>query len=135
MNDFFGNPLDSTSGDNGLACTTDPTVGPQTGGTYSLPDAAQPNNTPWDTPGGSSGQYGANVLDILNRGIGAWSQDQTQRNFIDYSRYEATNGGIFQQGYGAFPGVRGGVAVQAGGNGNMMLLILIAGAFFLLHKG
>lgn len=75
-------------------------VGPNTNGTYTVPDAAQPNNTPWDTAGGTLGNYNSDVFGILRDGIGAWSQNQRNNQFIDYQRYEANQGGVFRQGVG-----------------------------------
>lgn len=108
-------------------------VGAQPGGTYILPDAAQPNNRPWDTPGGTLGQYGSDVLNILKLGVGAWSQYQARQDFLDYKRFEATAGGVYQQGQRA-GGVdaQGRVVVQ--GNNNFLLIILVVGAIFILKK-
>lgn len=108
-------------------------VGPQSGGTYLLPDAAQPANRPWDTPGGTLGQYGGDVLNILKLGVGAWSQNQARQDFLDYKRFEATAGGVYQQGQRA-GGVdaQGRVVVQ--GNNNFLLIMLAVGAIILLRK-
>lgn len=77
-------------------------VGPQSDGTYSYPANSQPNNQPWDTSGGANGNYSQQVLDVLKFGVGTWQQDQSRKDFYDYKKYEATNGGLFQQG--AFAG-------------------------------
>lgn len=108
-------------------------IGPQTGGTYNIPESAQQNNLPYDTPGGVVGRYGSDVLGILSQGIGVWSQYQRNKQFIDYQRYEATNGGIFMQGRPAGQMQAAG-SVQVRGNNNMMLLVLGVGLFLMMRK-
>lgn len=108
-------------------------VGPQTGGTYDIPATAQQSNLPWDTPGAVRGQYGSDVLGILSQGIGVWSQYAQTNQMLDYRRYEATNGGVYAQGRPAGQMAATG-RVQVSGNSNMLLLLLIGGAFLLLNK-
>lgn len=91
-----------TGDTSGIFTDSSSSVGPQSDGTYSFPDNAQPNNQPWDTSGGQNGDYSKAVLDTLKFGVGVWQQDQSRRDFYDYKKYEATNGGLFQQG--AFAG-------------------------------
>lgn len=109
----------------------DTSVGPQNDGTYSAPTAAQPANQPWDTSGNGTGDYSKTVLDVLKLGVGAWSQNRSQQNLLDYRRYEATAGGVFQQGAPVQFGVPGAVGLQMNGT---LLLLLAAGAIFLLAR-
>lgn len=108
-------------------------VGPTNDGTYNVPDSAQPNNTPWDAAGGTLGQYSTkDVIGLLRDGIGAWSQNKRNNQFLDYQRYEATQGGVFTQGR-PNPGQAGAV-VTARASGNPMTLLLIGGFILLLVK-
>ncbi len=106
-------------------------VGPQVGGTYNVPASAQPNNTPWDSAGGTVGQYGGDVLGILSKGIGAWSQYQNNQQLLDYKRYEATAGGVFAQGR---PNQIQTATVTARASSPMLMILLVAGAVLLLRK-
>lgn len=109
-------------------------VGPNNNGTYNVPDTAQTSNRPWDAAGGSLGNYGGDVWQVLSQGVGVWSQYKKNQQFIDYQRYEATQGGVFQQGRPA-GSYQTGVAVRANAQGNpLMLLLLIGGAVLLLRK-
>lgn len=110
-------------------------VGPTNAGTYNVPLSAQPANRQWDTGGGMLGQYGDEVLGILAQGIGAWSQYKRNDQFMDYQRYEATAGGVYQQGR-PNPGYppAASVGVSAGGTSPLMLILLIGGAILLLRK-
>lgn len=112
----------------------DYTVGPTNNGTYNVPSSAQPSNTPWDAAGGTLGQYSAkDVIGLLRDGIGAWSQNKRNNQFLDYQRYEATQGGIYQQGRpNAYP-TSAVVTARASGN-PVMLILLIGGAMLLLRK-
>jgi hypothetical protein len=105
-------------------------VGPQSDGTYQIPNNAQPSNQQWDTGGGTRGSYGGDVLGILRDGVGAWSQYQRNNQFLDYQRFEATQGGVFRQG--APNQYTGAVAARA--TIDPMLLILMAGAAYLLLR-
>lgn len=73
------------------------TTGPQTDGTWNIPDAATAV-IPTDAGGGPPANYSSGVLDFFKFGVGAWQQDQQQQRMIDYKRFEATNGGLYQQG-------------------------------------
>ncbi len=106
-------------------------VGPQTGGTYNVPASAQPNNTPWDSAGGTVGQYGGDVLSILSKGIGQWSQYQSNQQLLDYKRYEATQGGVFAQG---MPNQMQTATVTARASSPLLLIALAVGAIVLLRK-
>ncbi|MYM39656.1 hypothetical protein [Duganella qianjiadongensis] len=107
-------------------------VGPTNDGTYNVPTAAQPNNQPWDAAGGTLGQYSTkDVIGLLRDGIGIWSQNKRNNQFLDYQRYEATQGGVFTQGRPV--GTRATVTAQASGNPTMLIL-LIGGALLLLRK-
>lgn len=117
--------LDEISG-----ATYDGAVGPQDNGTYQLPDAAQPNNRPWDSGGGVTGGYGDSVLDVLKLGVGAWSANKSRNDLLDYKRYEATAGGVFQQGKPA----AAQVAPRAAGMGGLLPLLLIGLVVVLVVK-
>lgn len=106
-------------------------VGPQNNGTFSVPRSAQPTNTPWDSAGGTLGNYGNGVLGILQQGIGAWSQYQRNNQFLDYQRYEATSGGVFTQGRPNPMPISAQVSARTS---NPMMLILIVGAAILLLR-
>ncbi|MFL6675879.1 MAG: hypothetical protein ACJ8LG_21630 [Massilia sp.] len=106
-------------------------VGPLSDGTYNVPTSALPSNQPWDTGGGSLGSYSNDVFGILRDGIGAWSQNQRNNQFLDYQRYEATQGGIYRQG------VPNGVPVTVAARATMsptMMLMIGAAVFLLLRK-
>ncbi|MGZ5817894.1 MAG: hypothetical protein ACXWJD_04020 [Burkholderiaceae bacterium] len=104
-------------------------VGAQTDGTYAYPTAAQPVNQIVDVGGGSAANYSQGVLDLLNKGIGAWSATVNNSQMLDYKRYEATQGGVFQQGQQA------GVVVASGGfKVSPMMIIILIGAYVLLKK-
>lgn len=105
-------------------------VGPQSDGTVMVPNNALPTNQQWDTGGGSLGQYGSQVFGILRDGIGAWSANKRNEQFLDYQRYEATQGGVFRQGA---PNQYSGV-VQARASVDPMMLLLIVGAAILLLR-
>jgi len=113
---------------------TDGSVGPQSDGTYSYPGTSQPNNQPWDAGGGSLAQYGSDILGILKYGVGAYASVAAQKNVLDYKRYEATAGGLYQQGRPA--GYRPGYGYVNGAQPNNMLfwLLIIGGAVLLLKK-
>lgn len=118
---------DITSYDYGNAFDLGGGAGPNSDGTFNVPLAAQPTNQPWDIAGGQSGQYGSAVMDILKYGIGAWSSTRQTQNMLDYRRFEATNGGTFQQGQAA--------NVQAVQRQNSLIpLLLIGGLIFILVK-
>jgi hypothetical protein len=106
-------------------------VGPNSNGTYTVPAAAQPNNTPWDTAGGTLGNYSNEVFGILRDGIGAWSQYKKNDQFLDYQRYEANQGGVYRQGY---PAGTATATVSAGAAGNPLLMIMLIGAAILLLR-
>lgn len=104
------------------------TVGIQSDGTFSTPVTAQVPN-PQDAGGGSLGQYAPQLLDIFKFGVGTWAQANSQSNLLDYKRWEATNGGLYQQGNAA--------GVRIGANGATVgispgMLMLMAGALALV---
>jgi|JXWR01.1.fsa_nt_gb hypothetical protein len=113
---------------------TDGSVGPQNDGTYSYPNTAQPNNKPWEAGGGSTADYGSDILGILKYGVGAFANVTAQKNMLDYKRYEATAGGLYQQGRPA--GYRPGYGYVNGAQPNNMLfwVLIIGGAVLLLKK-
>lgn len=107
-------------------------VGPNNNGTYNVPSSAQTYNTPWDAAGGGLGQYGNDVFQVLQQGIGVYSQYKKNQQFLDYQRYEATQGGVYQQGR---PNPTTGAVVQARATGNpLMLILLVGGVILLLRK-
>jgi len=106
----------------------DALYGPQSDGTFNPPAAAQPYNQPWESGGGTPANYGGTaVLGILSQGIGAWSKYQTSKDFLDYKRYEATNGGLFAYGRPA-GGIAAGAQINTGGN--FMPLLIIGALIF-----
>ena len=113
--------------------TPDPLmVGPQTDGTNLISGTAVVVS-PTDTAGGQPANYEQNVLDIFKFGVQAWSDSNARQQMFDYRKFEATNGGLFQQGRIAqMP-----AAAQAGGiSGTVMMaaaaIVLVA---ILTHKG
>lgn len=109
-------------------------VGPTNDGTYNAPASSQPNNTPWDAAGGTLGQYSTkDVIGLLRDGIGAWSQNKRNNQFLDYQRYEANQGGVFTQGR-PNPGMSGAVVTARASGNPVMLMLMIGGAFLLLSK-
>ena len=107
-------------------------IGPQSDGTYSVPDlsvAAQPV----DAGGGGVGQYSSQVLDIFKFGVGVWANQQSQQNMLDYKRYEAAGGGLYQQGNTA--GIKAtGNGVQVGVSNGMVMIVAAALALLLLTR-
>lgn len=104
-------------------------VGPSNDGTYGIPTNAQPVNQPWDIGGGSLGQYSGGVFDLLKMGIGAWSSNKQQSEMLDYKRFEATQGGIFQQGQAAAQ-----YAIQRQSSSSLMMFALIGVVAFIVLK-
>lgn len=117
-----------TGSDTGIFTGDSSSVGPQADGTYNYPDAAQPNNQPWDTSGGANGNYGPQVLDVLKYGVGVWQQDQSRKDFYDYKRFEATNGGLFQQGSFA-----GRLRATPAGNRSLTLAAMVLLGLVVFH--
>ncbi|MCE3602384.1 hypothetical protein LXA47_01990 [Massilia sp. P8910] len=110
-------------------------VGPNNNGTYGVPTSAQTSNQPWDSAGGVLGGYGKEIFGILSQGVGAWSQYKKNEQFLDYQRYEATQGGVFQQGRPNPMPVYPVQNVQtAFGMSPMVLILLVGGAVLLLRK-
>jgi len=105
------------------------TVGPQDDGTYSTPWVAS-KPQPVDVGGGVPGNYGDSVLNLFKYGVDAWAANKQMQNLLDYRRYEATGGGVYQQGRGASV-----VATrQAGSNTGLILLAGAALVAFLVLK-
>lgn len=107
-------------------------VGPTNAGTCNVPLNAQAVNQQWDTGGGGLGQYTGDVLQILAQGVGAWSQYKRNEQFLDHQRYEATQGGVFQQGRPNQIPIGG--TVTARGSISTTTLLLIGGAAYLLLR-
>lgn len=108
-------------------------IGPQTDGTNIYSPIASTIPQPADTAGGAPASYSNAILDIFKTGIGVWSQQQSQQQLFDYKKFEATNGGLYQQGRAA--------AMPAATSGNAMSPLVMMGlaavvVFALLtHKG
>ena len=105
-------------------------VGPQPDGTYGVPSSAVQTNAPANTAGYSSQTPGW-VGDVLKTGIGAVAGYFNNANILDYRRFEATNGGLYRQGYPALISRNG----QAQMNPTLFWALIIGGAFLLLKKG
>ena len=97
--DFFGGTSPDYAA--GQGPTVDQGIGPQTDGTnlpaYSAATIAQPA----DTAGGQPAGYGSQILDIFKFGVGVAQQQANQQAFFDYKKFEATSGGLYQQGKAA----------------------------------
>lgn len=107
-------------------------VGVQTDGT-NLPSFQSTIPNPVDAAGGAPADYGSSVLDIFKFGIGAWSQSNQQAQLLEYKRFEATNGGLYQQGKtAALPS-----AAKNGGLSQTTVLAIGAVILFMVltHKG
>jgi len=104
------------------------TVGAQSDGTYNTPVTAI-QAQPVDAGGGGLGQYSAQILDVFKFGVGTWAQSNATDKLLDYKRFEATNGGLYQQGNAAGIRVGSGGATIGVSSGMVML---IAGALALL---
>lgn len=116
----------------GDGASVDTSIGPQTDGTNIPSGTAATIPTPTDTAGGAPAQYGQAVLDVFKYGIGAYTATVQQQNMLDYKRYEATNGGLFQQGRAAtLP------KASTGGASGLVLMGVAAVVVFALltHKG
>jgi hypothetical protein len=109
-------------------------VGPQNNGTYNIPASAQPVNQQWDSGGGQVGNYGGQILGILQQGIGAWSQNKRNQDFLDYQRYEATAGGVYAQGR-PNPVLVPQAQASVSAFGNPIVLLMMVGAAVLLLRG
>ena len=106
-------------------------VGPQSDGTV-MPSPTAVMSQPQDTSGGQPAGYSQTVLDIFKYGIGTYASLQMAKQQPDYKRYEATNGGLFQQGRPA------NIAqANTGGASNLMLLAMAGVVIFAIasHKG
>ncbi|MFZ3219886.1 MAG: hypothetical protein WA174_07625, partial [Rhodoferax sp.] len=107
-------------------------IGPQTDGT-NLPSPVSIIPQPTDTAGGAPAQYTQQVLDLFKFGIGAVAQNEQTRQMFDYKKFEATNGGLYQQGRSAaMP-----AAAQGGGTSGLVMMGIGAIVVFALltHKG
>ena len=106
-------------------------VGPQTDGTNILaPTSTIP--VPNDAAGGAPAQYTTQVLDLFKFGVGALADYSKTQQLFDYKKFEATNGGLYQQGRSAaMP------AAANGGNSGLLLMGVAAVVLFavLTHKG
>lgn len=100
-------------------------VGPQIDGSYNLPVTAQPVNNPSNTAGYPAASD-SSALDILKYGVGVATDAWKFNTMIDYKRFEATNGGIYQQGRNA------NVVRNASGSLSPGFLLAAAGIVVLL---
>ena len=107
-------------------------VGPQTDGTYAIPQTAQLSNAPQNNAGYSS-SLSPMAASILQNGIGILGKLGLSKMQIDYARAEATNGGLFWQGRPALLSRNGYGAVNQPMNLSVLLL-LAGGAWLLLRK-
>lgn len=103
--------------------------GPSTDGTYSIPTSAQPVNLPSNTAGFPS-FTGQDALDVLKYGVGVISDSWKFSELLDYKRFEATKGGVYQQGQYA-----NGAAVRfSGSNPLLMAGVLLLGFLYFTRK-
>jgi hypothetical protein len=109
-------------------------VGPNNNGTYGVPASAQTSNQPWDSAGGVLGGYSKEIFGILTQGVGAWSQYKKNEQFLDYQRYEATQGGVYQQGRPNPIPYPVQTVPAAMGISPVVMILLIGGAVLLLRK-
>lgn len=72
-------------------------VGPQSDGTYGVPTTAEQVNDPANTAGYPASSD-SSALDILKWGVGIVSDTWKFGQQMDYKRWEATQGGVYQQG-------------------------------------
>ena len=126
--------LDWLGTGNGASPTLADVVGPQTDGTNMPSSTAATIPQPTDTAGGMPADYAQPVLDLFKFGVGQYAATVQQQNVLDYKRYEATNGGLFQQGRSA---ILPKSAAAAGGTSGLVLMGVAAIVVFALltHKG
>lgn len=109
--------------------TYDGAVGPQSDGT-NISATASIIPAPVDAGGGMPGAYSKDVLDIFKFGVGVWNGQASQKNLLDYKRFEATQTGLWMQG-------RPATFAQSaqGGTGNLVILAaIVIGAVVLLQN-
>ncbi|WP_417284670.1 hypothetical protein [Comamonas sp.] len=99
-------------------------VGPQTDGTV-LPSYSATTPAPTDAGGGAPTNYSQTVLDVFKIGVGAWSANAAQQNMLDYRRWEATGGGLYQQGAVGYPRP-GTINPRMSGNTILLLVGMVA---------
>ena len=110
----------------------DTSVGPQTDGTNVYAPIASTIPTPADTAGGAPAQYSSQILDLFKFGVGVAQQQANLNAAFDYKKFEATNGGLYQQGKSAsMP------SAATGGSSGLVLMGVAAIVLFALltHKG
>lgn len=119
----------------GAADTQTPdTIGPQTDGTNLPAYNAATIPQPADTAGGAPADYSQQVLDLFKFGVGVAQQQSAQNAFFDYKKFEATSGGLYQQGRAA--ALPGTVSATGGKSGFLMLAVAgIVLVVLLTHKG
>lgn len=121
--DIFGSGETQPIIDNGVAGYYG--AGPNNDGTYTTPLAAQQYNKPANTAGYNS-PMSQQTYGLLTQGIGVLGNLANTAMMIDYKKYEATNGGLFMQGAGAY-----GQRVATVNPNYSMLILLMLGAVFL----
>jgi hypothetical protein len=107
-------------------------VGPAEDGTYSVPGTAQPVNSPANTAGFPS-LNSDSALDLLKYGVGIVTDSWKFKELMDYRRFEATNGGVFQQGRTATSSAATAGALPV--NGLILAALAVAGFLLLTRKG
>jgi len=103
--------------------------GPQFDGTWNYPVSAIPVNNPANTAGYSA-QTPAWISDVLKQGIGVLGSYVNTQAALDYRKFEATNGGLYRQGYPA------GYALNGTAQMNPVLFwaLILGGVYFLTKK-
>lgn len=100
-------------------------AGYQSDGTFVTPYTAQQTNVPAGTAGYSA-PMSKQTYGLLSQGLGVLGSSINLAQVLDYKKYEATNGGLFMNGQGAYG--RGQVV-----NPNYsMLILLMMGAIFMM---
>lgn len=105
-------------------------IGPQTDGTNQQAPIASTIPSPFDTAGGSTGNYGADVLNVFKLGVGV--VNTLGQGMLDYKRYEATAKGTWVQGQTAtIPKAATGKASSTAMIAGVLVLVLLIAT----HKG
>lgn len=109
-------------------------VGPQPTGEFIPADTGLPQ--PVDVGGTAPATYSNTTLDIFRLGIGAWSQNQQNKQLLQYAQYQTTGNGLNQSGQVA--GTTGQTVRAVSGNilsNPIVLLLIVGGVYLATRKG